>query len=214
MLHGWGCARYFFNFRTRTCIPFRIIPPSNSRHRTMARQKGHLPTPLRWWQIGSHIISICEDPRSRLIPHAARPYQPPTSLCRRFAMKSVKPPSWADLKSITGQYSCRVTALVVMFTASLKVRGVAPIHTGRCSLQRWEVQTLQCCCRRVGAWRSFLAVVLIHVRRFGRGEGVVSVVLKTLDAAMRDNDKIYATVRRLSSDVAARTESYDFRVRF
>lgn len=30
---------------------------------------------------------------------------------------------------------------------------------------------------------------------FGRGEGVVSIVLKPLDAALRDNDKIYATVR-------------------
>ncbi|TFY60143.1 hypothetical protein EVJ58_g5333 [Rhodofomes roseus] len=29
---------------------------------------------------------------------------------------------------------------------------------------------------------------------FGRGEGVVSIVLKPLDAALRDNDKIYATI--------------------
>ena len=31
--------------------------------------------------------------------------------------------------------------------------------------------------------------------RFGRGEGVVCVVLKHLDAALRDGDKVYATVR-------------------
>ncbi|KZT66074.1 hypothetical protein DAEQUDRAFT_752280 [Daedalea quercina L-15889] len=29
---------------------------------------------------------------------------------------------------------------------------------------------------------------------FGRGEGVVSIVLKPLDAALRDNDKVYATI--------------------
>ena len=30
--------------------------------------------------------------------------------------------------------------------------------------------------------------------RFGRGEGVVVVVLKPLEDAMRDRDKVYATV--------------------
>ncbi len=30
--------------------------------------------------------------------------------------------------------------------------------------------------------------------RFGRGEGAVSIVLKPLDAALRDHDKIYGTV--------------------
>ena len=33
------------------------------------------------------------------------------------------------------------------------------------------------------------------LRRFGRGEGVVSIVLKPLDAAIRDHDHVYATVR-------------------
>ena len=31
--------------------------------------------------------------------------------------------------------------------------------------------------------------------RFGRGEGVVAIVLKPLEAAVRDHDHIYATVR-------------------
>lgn len=31
--------------------------------------------------------------------------------------------------------------------------------------------------------------------RFGRGEGVVVIVLKPLEAAVRDGDHIYATVR-------------------
>ena len=39
------------------------------------------------------------------------------------------------------------------------------------------------------------ALLTPPVLSFGRGEGVVSIVLKPLDAALRDNDKIYATVR-------------------
>ena len=40
--------------------------------------------------------------------------------------------------------------------------------------------------------------------RFGRGEGVVVIVLKPLAAALRDHDRIYATVRRFSGGEVAR----------
>lgn len=37
----------------------------------------------------------------------------------------------------------------------------------------------------------------VYVYSFGRGEAAVSIVLKPLDAALRDHDKVYATVRSL-----------------
>lgn len=36
----------------------------------------------------------------------------------------------------------------------------------------------------------------MKVSRFGRGEGVVVITLKPLDAALADHDYIYGTVRR------------------
>ena len=36
--------------------------------------------------------------------------------------------------------------------------------------------------------------VHLTISSFGRGEGVVCMVLKPLEAALRNNDKVYATV--------------------
>ena len=43
----------------------------------------------------------------------------------------------------------------------------------------------------------------VAIERFGRGEGVVSIVLKPLEAALRDHDRVYATVRIMNLVVAA-----------
>ena len=44
----------------------------------------------------------------------------------------------------------------------------------------------------------------VYVYSFGRGEAAVSIVLKPLDAALRDHDKVYATVRLFSLDMTYR----------
>lgn len=42
----------------------------------------------------------------------------------------------------------------------------------------------------------------LFLTSFGRGEAAVSIVLKPLDAALRDHDKVYATVRQFFQDIS------------
>ncbi len=44
----------------------------------------------------------------------------------------------------------------------------------------------------------------IDVDRFGRGEAVVVLVIKLLEDAIRDGDKIYGTVRTSASFIACK----------
>lgn len=50
----------------------------------------------------------------------------------------------------------------------------------------------------MGAYISRLQILPHPILRFGRGEAVVVVVLKPLNAALRDRDHIYATVSNLN----------------
>ena len=84
-----------------------------------------------------------------------------------------------------------------------QVRGVADVYGGRGPLARREVQAVRRICERVRVLRvSGVALLCLTgsrgvraCNRFGRGEGVVVIVLKPLAAALRDHDHVYATVR-------------------
>jgi hypothetical protein len=67
------------------------------------------------------------------------------------------------------------------------------VHARRCALQRRQMQTLGRVCRWVSLATCRVIPTHVVLCSFGRAEGAVVIVLKALDAAVRDDDKIYAT---------------------
>ncbi len=85
----------------------------------------------------------------------------------------------------------------------MKVRRLVGVFSWWYLVSRWEVQTV----RRIRKWVRDTCGYHTNefsysTYSFGRGEGVVVIVLKPLDAAVRDGDHIYGSVSEHAETVA------------